>query len=213
LAENQEGRGEALLEVKTFLSFSDVRKLLHKSRINGRPCRVQRISHESETLTVSFKSENRERSSNGNSRKQRESHSKQVPDSPETKQARELEKTEAWNHAKEIASCFHLYVNADDELLERISDREEMSLVFQSFLFDIPASEQSERERFEVEKSVMTHLPQQRLLRSKRVGDQVLMTLVRLGGHGDFPSLETLQQEQVRKGLRKNLPNKLMSFR
>jgi hypothetical protein len=99
-------------------------------------------------------------------------------------------------------------VNADDELLERVSDREEMSLVFQSFLFDMSASEQSERERFEVEKSVMTHLRQQRLLRSKRVGDQVLMTLARLGGPGDFPSLGTLQQEQQRKGLRKNLTNR-----
>jgi hypothetical protein len=73
-------------------------------------------------------------------------------------------------------------VNADDELLERVSDREEMSLVFQSFLSHMSASEQSERERFEVEKSVMTHLRQQRLLRSKRVVDQVLMTLARLGG-------------------------------
>jgi hypothetical protein len=94
-------------------------------------------------------------------------------------------------------------VNADDELLERVSDREEMSLVFQSFLPDMSASEQSERERSEVEKSVMTHLRQQRLLRYKRAGDQVLMTLARLGGHRDFPSLEKLQQEQQGKGLRK----------
>jgi hypothetical protein len=49
-------------------------------------------------------------------------------------------------------------VNADDELLERVSGREEMSLVFQSLLPDMSESEQSERERFEVEKSVMTRL-------------------------------------------------------
>jgi hypothetical protein len=198
LVENQEGQKEAVLQVKTSLTFSEARKRLQKSRINGRPCRVQRIDADSEDLTVNDHFENRESSPNGKSRKTKENRPKQGADSPETKQARELEKAEVWNHAKEIASCFHLHVNADDELLERVSDREEMSIVFQSFLADMSSSEQTERERFELEKAVMTHLRQQRLLRSKRLGDQVLMTLARLGGPGDFPSLETLQQERQR---------------
>jgi hypothetical protein len=96
----------------------------------------------------------------------------------------DYETSELRNYARELASCFHLYVNATDGLVERVTDRDEMSTVFQGFLSDMSSADRTESECLRLEGNVMTQLRQQRLLRSKRVGERVVMTMARMGGPG-----------------------------
>ena len=105
---------------------------------------------------------------------------------------------EHFKYVTELASCFHLHVNANSELLERVTDRGEMGIVFQAFLSDMSLADRTRQECRALEGKVMASLRRQRLLRSKRIRDRVIMTMARMGGPGDFPSQEAVVTERER---------------
>jgi hypothetical protein len=108
------------------------------------------------------------------------------------------EEIEHRNYANELATCFHLHVNACENLLERVTDREEMHIAFQAFLSDMSSADRTRQQCRELEATVMAALRRQRLLRSKRYRDWVVMTMARMGRPGDFPPQEAVVTERER---------------
>lgn len=168
---------EAVLDLRTTLPYREVKRRLQSARINGQRFRVMKCGNDKIRINGAGQSNPRKPS-------QREM------------SGNDDEKAELRNYARELATCFHLHVNASDGLLERVTDREEMSIVFQGFLADMSSAERTESECLRLEGHVMTQLRQQRLLRSKRVGERVVMTMARMGGPGDFPARESIQTER-----------------
>jgi hypothetical protein len=81
---------------------------------------------------------------------------------------RTYEAKKLFKYVTELASCFDMHVNANSELLEPVTDRGEMSIVFQAFLLDISSADRTRQEWCALEGKVMTSLRRQRLLCSKR---------------------------------------------
>ena len=84
---------------------------------------------------------------------------------------RTYEANKLFKYVTELASCFDMHVNANSELLKPVTDRGEMSIVFQAFLLDISSADRTRQECCALEGKVMTSLRRQRLLRSKRFRD------------------------------------------
>ena len=181
---------EAVVQVKTPLCFQDAKMLLQKSRINGRRVRVKEYDHDNgHNGGVNENGHNGVVNDNGN---------RQPRPRSTSNRNKKSNRSETWDDAMELADCFHLHVIASDELLERVAEREEMGIVFQAFLSDISSSDRSQRECRQLEAKVMALLRQKRLLKSRRVGEKVFMTLARMGGPGDFPPQEMVQTERER---------------
>ena len=96
---------------------------------------------------------------------------------------------------RELASRFHRHMTSDETILERCTDREEIGVIFRTFLEGVTSKSLKEKKR--IEASVMTHLRHMKLLKSKRYGETVVTTVAR-SGPGNFPDNDQVRKERRR---------------